>query len=407
MNALLSTVGAVTEQVRGVTYKKPETRPDPAPGFIPLLGASQIRPEGIDVSGALHVPMAAVRDNQLLQEGDVLVATSSGSLSVVGKAARFAERGQYTFGAFCKVLRPIADRVDSRYLAHALRTADYRRRISAVAAGANINNLRGEHLAELPLRIPPLDEQRRIADVLDRADALRAIRRATLARLDELKQSIFVDMFGTTETRDGCELNGLLFSIDSGKSPQCASRPAGLGEKGVLKLGAISHGTFRPSETKAVLNTSDVRDADEVRRGDVLLARKNTPELVGSSAYVRGVRPGLFMPDLIFRLVPDTERIRPRYLRDALSSDSARRRLRSLAGGSAASMSNISKAKLGTMRIPVPPLDIQLAYEVRVEAIEVAMDGAQRQVAHLDGLFTSLQQRAFRGDLSGSAPPRS
>ncbi|MBK6865073.1 MAG: restriction endonuclease subunit S [Ideonella sp.] len=88
------------------------------------------------------------------------------------------------------------DKVDAGYLAQFFKTPSYRRTISSLAAGANINNLKSEHLDDLLIPLPPFPEQRRIAAILDQADALRAKRREALAQLDSLTQSIFIEMFG-------------------------------------------------------------------------------------------------------------------------------------------------------------------------------------------------------------------
>ena len=83
---------------------------------------------------------------------------------------------------------------------HYFKTSSYRRFVSQLASGANINNLKKEHLDNLLIPLPPLDQQKRIAAILDAADALRAKRREALAELDTLLQSTFLDMFGDPVT---------------------------------------------------------------------------------------------------------------------------------------------------------------------------------------------------------------
>src|SRR5262249_42471410 len=111
------------------------------------------------------------------------------------KAARALFDFSGGFGAFCKVLRPNS-RVHPSFFAHFFKTRYYRQRVSALAAGANINNLRNEHLDEMEIPLPPLPEQGRIAAILDQAEALRAKRRHALAQLNGLTQSLMLDMFG-------------------------------------------------------------------------------------------------------------------------------------------------------------------------------------------------------------------
>lgn len=180
MSVAVARVGDVAVQVRGVTYAKGDASKSPASGLIPVLRAGNITDQGLDHGDLVYVPRARVSARQLLQVGDVVIAASSGSLSVVGKAARVERGVTASFGAFCKVLRP-GDGVDSGYFAHFFRTTGYRRRMTEAAAGANINNLRSADLDDLEIPLPPLSEQRRIARVLDVTDALRGAHRARTA----------------------------------------------------------------------------------------------------------------------------------------------------------------------------------------------------------------------------------
>ncbi|MBF6441287.1 restriction endonuclease subunit S [Nocardia farcinica] len=251
---------------------------------------------------------------------------------------------------------------------------------------------------------PSLDEQRRIAAILDYADALRAKRREALARLDELTQSIFIDMFGDATTIHTnwpkTALNDILLAIESGRSPTCHARPANDDEYGVLKLGAVTYGRFDPSQNKALPEEVEPDVRHEVKTGDLLFTRKNTADLVGAAALVRKTRAKLLLPDLIFRLrIDPASKMNSAYLQAVLMYPPIRRTVQGLAGGSAGSMPNISKAKLLTVEVPHPPADQQLGYERRIEEIDRLRSVHQSALAALDDLFASLQSRAFRGEL--------
>ncbi len=167
-------------------------------------------------------------------------------------------------------------RVDERFLRHGLELAilDMQQHLH----GATMQHVnRGEFLATR-LFLPSLPEQRRIAELLDRAEALRARRRAALATLDTLAQSIFLDMFGDPAGNPKAwrklPFADLLTSIDSGWSPPCLDRPVTVNEWGVLKLGAVTWCEYNPAENKA-LPAGVAPDPDsEVKAGDVLFTRK-------------------------------------------------------------------------------------------------------------------------------------
>lgn len=256
-------------------------------------------------------------------------------------------------------------------------------------------------LGHLPIPLPPLEEQRRIAAILDQADALRAKRRQVLAHLDALTQSIFHDMFG--DINESCwqrrPLGDGVSKIDSGKSPVCETRPASLDEWGVLKLGAVTYGVFQQDENKAFLDDVGSMMSNEVRSGDVLMTRKNTRELVGAVALVDEVRPRLLLPDLIFRLHLDASYLNRHYFQALMMNSQKRASVRSLSSGSAASMPNISKARLTGLLIEIPPLTLQSEFATRLEQVDNQRVVVQRALAADDELFASLQARAFRGEL--------
>lgn len=189
-------VGEIAEQLRGVTYAKSDASLEPRPGFVPILRANNITDDGLVFSNLIYVPQSRIGEKQKLRRGDIVIAASSGSLDVVGKAAQLRSEFHGAFGAFCKVLRPKQDAVDTSYLSHFFKTRSYRQKISSLAAGANINNLRNEHLDDLEIPLPSLPAQRRIATILDKADNLRRKRKRALELLDGLTQSIFLEMFG-------------------------------------------------------------------------------------------------------------------------------------------------------------------------------------------------------------------
>lgn len=163
-------LGEIADVVRGVTYKKDEARESASPGYVSLLRATNIG-RALELTKVLYVPSGRVAANQLLRAGDIVCASSSGSLSVVGKAAPLTSDWHGTFGAFCTVVRP-GDAVNPRYLALFMESGRYRRRMSNLAAGVNINNLRRSHFLEAPIPWAERDEQDRIVAWLESATSV-------------------------------------------------------------------------------------------------------------------------------------------------------------------------------------------------------------------------------------------
>lgn len=189
----------IADQIRGVSYGKTDVLDRPAEGFLPVLRANNITDDGLSFDDLVYVRAEKVSAKQQVRSGDIVIAASSGSISVVGKAAQADDDLGMGFGAFCKVVRP-SPKVHARYIGHFFKTQEYRRKMSALAAGANINNLKNEHIDQLEIPLPPIEEQKRIAAILDQADELRRKRQRAIDRLNQLGQAIFHEMFGDPAT---------------------------------------------------------------------------------------------------------------------------------------------------------------------------------------------------------------
>ena len=164
-------------------------------------------------------------------------------------------------------------------------------------------------------------------------------------------------------------LDECLVNIDNGKSFVCDA-VARVGENpAILKLSAVTYGAYKPEENKSILDEKDFVESAEVHEGDLLFTRKNTPELVGMAAYVMSTPPKLMMPDLIFRLNTKIN-CNKIFLWQLINHDLFRRQIQNIASGSAKSMSNISKERLGKLSIYLPPMDLQEQFATFVHQVD-------------------------------------
>lgn len=387
-------VGDIADQLRGVTFAKADASPTPIPGSVPVLTAGNIQDGRLVLDGLTYVPDAMVRDRQRVQKDDVVICASSGSLSVVGKAAR--SRGDFDggFGAFLKVLRP-GPAVDPGYFSHFFQTSAYRRRVSSMAAGANINNLKNEHLNDLEIPLPPLDEQRRIAAILDQADVLRAKRSQAVAHFETLTQSIFHDMFGgtsatttveaiATQIRTGPFGSQLLHSefVDDGIA--------------VLGLDNVVGNEFRWVERRYITPWKyEQLKRYTVRPGDVLISIMGT---TGRCVVVPDSIPMAINTKHICAITADQGRLDSAFLRAAfLWHPESRAHLLRQTKGSI--MDGLNMGIIKAMPIPVPPLDLQHEFARRAETVNLQLAAVHRARDADNELFVTLQARAFRGDL--------
>lgn len=234
--------------------------------------------------------------------------------------------------------------------------------IAFQSIGTVRNNLKYDALCRITINLPSLDRQRACIDQLNRIASIIELLNRYIAELDALVKSRFVEMFGgalSIENKwDSSILKNCVESLESGKSPSCKNTSRKGSDPGVLKLSALSSGRFLSGENKAMLDGETIIQAKEVKRGDILLARKNTPQLVGSCVLVRENVKNLMFPDIVFRMHPNNS-VNGEYLAALLSGPSYSNKVRGLAHGSNKSMSNIPKSELARLSIPLPPLSLQ------------------------------------------------
>lgn len=212
-------------------------------------------------------------------------------------------------------------------------------------------------------------EQQKIAECLSTLDELIGAESQKLDALKAHKKGLMQQLFPREgealprrrfpEFRSAREweetpLSKFVLSLEAGVSVNAGDRPANKPEFGVLKTSAVTKGMFEPEENKVVLaDQEQARLKETVCGGTIIICRKNTPALVGASAYVESSHDNLFLPDLLWVAKP-REGVSLRFLAFVLGSDKGRAALSQLASGSSVSMSNISKPDFLALPIMAP-----------------------------------------------------
>ncbi len=343
---------------------------------------------------------AAKLNNVVLEADDVLLNITGASVArscTLDNSILPARVNQHV----C-ILRPEPTKLNYQYLMRFLTSAQTQQKLLRIAgAGATREAITKTELQKFQIPLPPLAEQKRIAGILDAADALRAKRRESLAQLDTLLQSTFLDMFGDPVTNpmewDKGYLSDIVERLDGGKNVAQSETET---DFRVLKVSAVTSGEYRPEESKYLPRDFEVPKSYLVRQGDLLISRANTVELIGATAYVWETPDNIALPDKIWKFIwkKDAE-IEPLFIYHLSQDAEFRRVLGSRASGTSGSMKNIAKPKLLGLSIPLPPVDLQRQFAAIVESVEQQKASQRAHLAELDALFASLQSRAFRGDL--------
>ena len=248
-----------------------------------------------------------------------------------------------------------------------------------------------DELLKYPIPVPTLSEQRALIDDFNRLTDEINSKRQKIAALKESVKSRFVEMFAPFDSCEKLPLCNCVDCVESGKSPKCLTTPRAGSEPAVLKLSAISTGTYCEDQNKALPLDSEPVISKFVRDGDILLARKNTPELVGRSVLVRHTDGGIMFPDIVFRMHP-LPIVDGAYLSHLLS-ETMLNSIRSLAHGSAKSMSNIPKTELEKLLIPIPPASLQRQFADFVTQVDKSQFALEQEVDALSAERDALHDR--------------
>jgi type I restriction enzyme S subunit len=292
--------------------------------------------------------------------------------------------------------------LDRNYLAHFLLQPELISLANSRAAGVNLPRLSPKMLTKFQIPLPPLPEQSRIAEVLDRAEGLRAKRRAALSQLDELVQALFLDTLEQAG-RSGHEIAlGKVAEESRGSfvngpfgSDLLTSELTNIGVP-VIYIRDIRNGEYRRVSTVCVTEQKARNLAVcAVQPGDVLVAKVGDPPGI-AAVYPEGEPSGIVTQDVI-RIRVDAARALPAFLVAYLNSYIGQRKVSDITVEATRARFSLSDYK--RLTIELPPLSVQLQFVRRFNVVEQLRGKHRASLAELDALFASLQHRAFRGEL--------
>ena len=381
------------------------TPPDVGQG-IPFLTVKDCSNDGhIDLVGCSHITedefAKTERGNSAPKRGDVLFSKDG----TVGKVYVVDTRETFAVLSSLAILRPDASRLDASYFGWVLKTDSCLDQASQSKTGSAIRRIILKDLKRVRFPLPPLAEQKRIAAILDAADAVRAKRREALAQLDTLIQSTFLDMFGDPVTNPmGWHVGRLEDYFSETRAGTCCG-PFGSAlkkheyvEDGIPVWGIDN---VKPNQfiQERSLFITPAKFAQlrrySVEPGDILISRAGT---VGRMCVaVPTVEQSIIGSNLI-RLTLNPGAMLPVYV-TCLYTFCGERLPGLRASGDDKSYSFLNTTRLKSLVVPLPPLNLQHRFAAIVHSVEQQKTGQRAHLVELDTLFASLQSRAFRGDL--------
>ena len=298
---------------------------------------------------------------------------------------------------------PDKHKISRDYLLHLLKGNSFQNFILNVGSRAAQAGFNKDDLEGFTFSLPPLDQQKKIAAILDAADAYKQKTKALIEKYDELTQSLFLDMFGDTWTNPMGWDFYLVEDLAAKEKHSIKAGPFGsslkkeyyvesgykiYGQEQVIK-DDLSFGDYYIDESK-FLSLKNCK----VKEGDILISLVGT---YGKTAIVpENYEQGIINPRLM-KITPNQEIIRPDFLKTLLRSSGVLLQTKNKSRGGTMDIVNVGIMR--KIKVPLPPLELQNQFAERVQAIESQKAQAQASLAQAEDLFNSLLQRAFKGEL--------
>jgi type I restriction enzyme, S subunit len=312
----------------------------------------------------------------------------------------------------CKI-SPDPQRLDARFLAYILPA--YLRLINEATHSITVKHLSSRTIAQIPVPLPSLDEQKRIVAKLDALNSRLGDTRAELVKARQLVQrfrhatlsaAISGDLtagwreerLSTRDTWRVCSLGEITVDVRYGTASKCHYEPEATP---VLRIPNVVAGRIDVSDLKYATFSAEERKKLALRAGDVLVIRSNgSPDLVGRTAVVEKSVEGFLFAGYLIRLRFDLEEACPAFVQYALQEPSIRRTVAGLAK-STSGVNNINSEQLRGLRIPLPSLVEQQAIAGRVERAFNLAACVEAEVESADRLLDRLQSATLAAAVQG------
>ncbi|WP_163831689.1 restriction endonuclease subunit S [Spartinivicinus ruber] len=288
-------------------------------------------------------------------------------------------------------------KVDKAYLRYAINSKLYMI-IDQAHGGVGLKHITKGKLEAVEIPLPSLAEQKRIAAILDKADAIRRKRQQAIQLADEFLRSVFLDMFGDPVTNPkGFAVGTIRDLVDTANYGSSSKASKTNGEYPILRMGNITYeGSWDFSDLKYIdLNEKD-KSKYTLKKGDLVFNRTNSKELVGKTAVYEENAPMAFAGYLI-RVRPN-EKGNSYYLSGYLNSKHGKNTLQNMCK-SIVGMANINAQEMQDIRILNPPIEMQEKYEKVVIETRKKLRAFHESKVGFNELFLSLSQKAFAGKL--------
>lgn len=382
-------LAALTAFVSGGTPTQSERAV--AGGDVPWITGADIDGNG-HLTPREYITAKAVANSAVtvVPSGSVLLVTRT----AVGKVA-VADR-EVGFSQDITALIPNRELVDEGYLARFL--AYYSPQLARESRGATIKGVERDSVARISVPVPDLHRQRRVNEMLGKADGVRKLRLSSLDKLQSLRMSILREELADTSRLDSQRVRLREVIIETRNGLYVPARQYGKGVP-IVRISDFEAGSALSEPPPRSVDIDPLTaERFALRFGDIVFNRVNAISHVGKSALITSETAGWVFESNMIRVRFDTSRVIPAFVMELLSQRPALLSLRARAKQSI-NQASLSQADLGELEVGLPSLEHQRHTLARLNKIDFASAQLKLHLAKLDELFASLQHRAFTGQL--------
>ncbi|MFM1794391.1 MAG: type i restriction enzyme ecobi specificity protein, partial [Bacteroidota bacterium] len=341
----------------------------------------------------------------LVEEGDLLIASSGIVVDNFHNKITWAKKEHLPLclNTSTNRFRSLDHSIlDIRYFSYFLKTRLFADQLSKLITGSAQLNFGPSHLKQISLPLPPIATQKRIAEILDAADALRRKDQELLKKYDELAQAIFIDMFGDpVKNEKGWEtkqLKNTTSKIGSGATPtggKTAYKSEGIS---LIRSMNVYDFSFKWKDLAFIDETQAAKlNNVTVESKDVLF------NITGASVCRCSIVPDELLPARVNQHVAiiraKKDCLNPLFLNHLLVSNSVKTKLLGVGSGGGAVMEAITKDQLEHFEIIVPPIKLQDKFEQLINNVFSQKSTEIANIKSSEIFFNSLIQKAFKGEI--------
>ena len=295
-----------------------------------------------------------------------------------------------------------------QYLFHLFNTDSFEKDCINSSKGIAQKNMSTEWLKEYEIPLPPLATQRAIVTRIESlfAELDKGVEKLKTAQqqLKVYRQAVLNDCLTKgSEKWEKVKLGEVIERIEAGKSFRCSEKVPSKNEKGIVKISAVTWGEFLEMECKTIVNEEFYNPNYRIHKGDLLISRANTLQLVGSCVFVRKEpNRDIVLSDKVLRLIPK-QNMDSRFLLYSLRTSNSRKQIQTMSTGNQDSMRNIGQDRLKKINLECPSLPEQQRIvqeiETRLSACDEVEKNINESLQQAEALRQSILKKAFSGEL--------